>query len=54
METYVRFTRPETRDTVARVFVPDKMNPMEQVRRLRALGYSIVDINPPLPTDANS
>lgn len=54
METHIRFTRPETRDTIARMFVPPTMNPMEPIRRLRALGYSIVDVNPPLPTDTNS
>lgn len=51
VDTHISFTRPETRDTITRMSVPDTINPMKQIHRLRALGYSIVNVNPPLPTN---
>lgn len=44
----VRYTRPETLSTIARIFVPTDEETPKQIRRLRALGYTIVDITPPL------
>lgn len=44
----VRYTRPETRATVARIFVPTVEETSKQIRRLETLGYTIVDIVPPL------
>ncbi len=44
----VRYTRPETRTTIARIFVPTDEEMPRQIRRLKMLGYTIVDIDPPL------
>lgn len=44
----VRYTRPETRTTVTRIFVPTDEETPKQIRRLERLGYTIVDIVPPL------
>lgn len=44
----VRYTRPETRSTVTRIFVPTDEETLKQIRRLERLGYTIIDIVPPL------
>lgn len=54
METQISFTRPENRDSIARMCVPDTIDTAKQIRRLRALGYSIVNVNPQLPTGTNN
>tara|TARA_R110002074_G_scaffold388706_2_gene571560 strand:- start:1310 stop:1507 length:198 start_codon:yes stop_codon:yes gene_type:complete len=44
----VRYTRPEARATIARILVSTDEETPKQIRRLEMLGYTIIDIAPPL------
>lgn len=44
----IRFTRPETRATVSRLYIPSDDQAQIQIRRLQSLGYTIVEIDPPI------
>jgi hypothetical protein len=48
----IRFQRPETPYGVSRVHVPPEANAAQQLRRLEALGYTILEVSPPLPQAA--
>ncbi len=41
---FILYRRPETGDALTRISVPSEVALMRQVRRLQALGYTIVDI----------
>lgn len=44
----IRFLRPELPYGVSRMFVPPEANAAAQIRHLEGLGYTIVDVSPPL------
>lgn len=46
MRQIISYQRPETGDTLARISVSGEAETLRQVRRLRALGYTIVDVAP--------
>ena len=49
MSHTVQFSRPETPTRVSRMFIPtEESGSIRHIRRLEALGYTIVDISPPL------
>lgn len=48
--TYViRFRRPGQIRTSTKLTIPPLEDPVAYVRRLEKLGYTVVDISPPLP-----
>ncbi len=46
MSYMIRYQRPETRASVGKIFVPSEADTEKQIRRLRSLGYSILDVLP--------
>ena len=44
----IRFRRPELPYGVSRMFVPPEADAAAQIRHLEGLGYTIVDVSPPL------
>ncbi|MGA7711163.1 MAG: hypothetical protein WCA81_04620 [Rhizomicrobium sp.] len=48
MSHTIRFRRPETPYGVSRMVVPPEVDAAGRVRHLESLGYSIVDVTPPL------
>ncbi len=44
----IRFRRPETKYSISRMFVSDEQSTKSQIRLLEGLGYTIIDILPPL------
>jgi hypothetical protein len=44
----VQFKRPETPNAVSRIFVAAECSSLGHIRHLEALGYTIIDISPPL------
>ena len=52
MSHVIRFQRPETPYGVSTVRVPPEANAAQQLRRLEALGYTIVEVSPPLARTA--
>ena len=60
MSHTVQFKRPETPTRISRMFIPEEeAGSIRHIRRLEALGYTIVDVSPPvaeytgLPTAAS-
>jgi hypothetical protein len=50
MTTYtIRYRRPEAPSSIVVMGVPNSVEAAAQVDRLRALGYTIHDLTPPLP-----
>ncbi|MEX1153153.1 hypothetical protein [Parvibaculum sp.] len=55
MVQIIYYQRPETRAAVSRIMVPTDDETVKQIRRLRALGYTIVsvsaeaDVQSPMP-----
>jgi len=50
MTTYtIRYRRPEAPSVIAVMRVPNEGEASVQIERLRALGYKIHDLAPPLP-----
>ncbi|MDR3499786.1 MAG: hypothetical protein P4L72_11245 [Parvibaculum sp.] len=50
MSHTIRYRRPETRESVGRIFVPSGIDAAKQVRRLQGLGYTILEVLP-APSD---
>lgn len=48
MDHVISFRRPEHQNTLSKLCVPHGQNVAGYVRRLRDLGYKIVDVTPPL------
>ena len=46
MRQIICYQRPETGSVLARISVPDEAVTLRQVRRLEALGYTVVDVTP--------
>lgn len=46
MRQIISYQRPETGERLARISVPDEAATLRQVRRLEALGYTVVDVAP--------
>jgi len=46
MRQIISYQRPETGSVLARISVPGEAETLRQVRRLEALGYTIVDVAP--------
>ncbi len=44
----IRFRRPELPYGVSRMFVPPEVDAATQIRHLVRLGYTIVEVSPPL------
>lgn len=44
----IRFRRPETPYSVSKMTAPNEREAMTQMHRLEALGYSIIDVIPPI------
>ena len=50
MTTYtIRYRRPEAPSSIVVMSVPNDVEAQSQMDRLRALGYTIHDLTPPLP-----
>lgn len=50
MHHVISFRRPGQIRTSTKLTIPPAEDPASYVRRLEGLGYTIVDITPPLPT----
>ena len=48
MSHTVQFRRPETPNRISRMFIPEESGAVRHIHRLEALGYTTVDISPPL------
>ena len=52
MSHVILFKRPETPYGVSKVCVPPEANAARQLQRLESLGYTILDVTPPLVAPA--
>lgn len=49
----IRYRRPEAPSSIVVMNVPNSVEAASQVDRMRALGYTIHDLTPPLPETTN-
>lgn len=49
MPHIISFRRADQVRTITKMTIPQQENPLVYIRRLESLGYSIIDISPPIP-----